>query len=141
MTSPYKAIAEVRDLTGYCVRLGVFEEIVKVDLTDEIVEVVVRRFRVTEQRSQYRVKAEGLEQIKFTLKNGDWIRQSDIFWTTPDDEVMLRRDTTNVYESVKEYRDHRDFEVMCHRPGTSRTPLDSADASDSERMLKHWKLI
>lgn len=141
MESPYKLLAKVRDLTGYQIHLGIFEEVGKVTFTDTEIVATIRRFRVTEQRSQYRITEKGVEELTFTKTTyGSWARKSNCMWIKADDTVILRRDTASTFGSMQEYRDQRDFELDCARPGTSRTPLDSAAASDSDRMLKHWKL-
>ena len=138
----YQLIGKVRDMTGYLINLGMFEEVGKATFTDSEIVVMIRRFKVTESRSQYRITEKGVEQIKFTLtESGGWHRFTETMWAKVEDQVHLRRQTASTFASVQDYRDQRDFELSCYRPGTSRTPLDNAAASDSDKMYRHWKLV
>ena len=132
---PYKALGEVRDLTGSVVYLRPLEQVETVKIEDGLVSISIATCSYVETSTSYRIKKRGYRVIQFKLK-GYWHRTEQTFWL---DEHC--HDIVHKYDSVLtalEAKAKRAWERECARPGTARLPMDSAEAAEGERMLKHW---
>lgn len=128
-------LSAIRQLTGVQIRLGEHDEI-KSHQTIEgtTIMVAVTTYDVTETSREIRFKRCGWKI--YTLKRvgdsgirptGQWrtVEVTDVFWD--DQFVPYVFEKFSKYETLQEQADRRDWERMCHRPGSARTPMDNLD--------------
>ena len=142
--SKYQLIRQVYDLTGYRVRLGVLDEIEKIVFDLGVISILIRTADTTEYRSEYRIKQTGKRLIVLTSSDPDdewapWSIDEIENWDADSGTRLIRGDK---YLTVKEAADQQEWERICYRPGTSKTPMDNYFATDSTyapKMEKHWR--
>jgi hypothetical protein len=135
----YQMIREILDLTDYKIKLGMFEEIEKVVVTEDRVTVLVAACKVKETFGQYTITHTGKRLISLVqvLEDGYEWWTIDELETWEQADLIYKRGTR--VESPQERRERREWEGLCYRPGTSRTPLDNAESADTETMRKYWE--
>lgn len=112
----YKALAHVRDLTGRRIHLGQMETVIGVKETHDTLTLGVNRVWFTETSTELRIKKRGTTLHTWKLTDQGWVMGEPftLCWST--DEVHTKREVRQ--------RD-AEWENLCHRPGTSRTPMDN----------------
>jgi hypothetical protein len=135
--TPLQKIYEVRRLTGVQLRLQMFETVERVTIEDDHIMVLINICETVEHRSQYTVKRRGKRMVKVSRSDRGMGRILDTFevWDDDSGEVHKRREPETPYET----RRREEWELLCYRPGTAKTPLDNYDSVDSDRMAKHWR--
>jgi hypothetical protein len=119
MASSVQMLAQIRDLTGKHIHLGPFEEVFGLAMTDDTITLGVNRAKVEHTFAGDRITKRGRTLYLWNLDaRGVWhlMDTTSVYWST--DEMHVTR----------ERRQHdSDWEDMCHRPGTSKTPLDNRE--------------
>jgi hypothetical protein len=122
-----------------------YATIESVTIEDEKVGVVLTIFEVTETKRELRFRKRGTRLMHWTLDctgeyESGWKYDSLTFWHddfTPYTELVLGR-----VETPKEYYERRVWEGNVYRPGSDKTPLDSAarvtEGYTTESMTKYW---
>lgn len=122
--STIEMISQIRKLTGEVIRLRIFEEVSLIqEKSPDLVYVMVKSVKTTEQRSGYKVIATGTRLHIFTRKNATWTCEVIESWDTVPSHDFVR--TRGQSKSPQEYWDQATHEDMCHRPGTARNPMDN----------------
>lgn len=134
----------VRTVTGTRrMRLRDWESVQSATFGDNKVQLIINTFEVQELVREDRFNRKGWRMIEFTLVNNVWRITFD--QTSWDDDFE-----PYVYEKVgrrmtaEELIEKRDWEKLCHRPGNSKTPLDSYDrvldpfVRSTDRMERHY---
>lgn len=136
-SNPYQLLREVRRVTGVQVKLKMFESIERVTFSEEKVMVLVNICEVTEHHAEYRIKRTGKRLTEITVPAKGWGRIVDEIeiWDADSSQTHKRLDP----ETPLQTRQREEWELLCYRPGTSKTPLDNYDSVDSDRMAKHWR--
>ena len=114
--SDYKALARVRDLTGRRIHLGWLEGVKGYLETDDTLTLAIDRVWLTETRDELRIKARGTTLYTWKLTDQGWLQVEPFTVRWSIAEVFTKRD-----QRVPD----REWENLCHRPGTSRTPMDN----------------
>jgi hypothetical protein len=139
----YKQLAMVQARTGHQLKLGPFDEIVRVSFDDDnhMVRVTMKCARYTEQARAYVIHATGLRMICYTPQGGRlrWEREVMEVWDDDSGFTAPRGDYT-----PGRYEEREEWAELCARPGTAKTPLDSWIKTANDpihtpvRMQKHW---
>jgi len=71
-----------------------------------------------------------------------WTAKPEIFEVDDEDFVTVEVVQDGFHKTLAERQADRNWEAMCHRPGTSRHPMDSADRAleGDSPMTKYWSL-
>lgn len=140
----YQQLATLRNTLGlpwYSLRLSPFDRVLTVNITENFVYLECEVYRYKEQSRRYVLSAKGTHRRlwKRDSQDSDWYSViDDTEYDASFSETYVEKYGT--HKSVSERIEQHDWEVICNRPGTSKYPLDSAQASDSPRMDAHWKL-
>ena len=136
-STPYQLLRQIRATTGVQIKLKMFESLERVVFTEEKVTVLVNICEVTELHAEYRIKRVGkrLTEISIPAKGWGKIVDEIEIWDEGSSQVHKRLDP----ETPLQTRQREEWELLCYRPGTSKTPLDNYDSVDSDRMAKHWR--
>lgn len=116
--SRLNALAFVRDTCGKIIRLGDFESVAGLKIEPTRITLAISRAQSTPHRGfGWHITKRGTSLYSFTLetRTGVW-SLADVFTTWTDADEL-------VGEASKP-RDS-EWEDMCHRPGTTKNPLDN----------------
>lgn len=119
MSTSTSYLATVRDITGRIIHLGPFEEAYGIAITPDRITLGIDRAKVKHTYAGDLITARGKQLYVFDRQpTGSWSATvgKPLWWST--DELCVTRSRPE--------RD-RAWEAMCHRPGTSKTPLDNSD--------------
>lgn len=131
LATDYQKLAYVARVTGHAVRLGLLETVLATKLTDTQIIVTIQRAETHSTTSGLRVKRYGMTMYSFVNRSGYWEKQDPITsWDEPTREVHV-----TVYVPPEERAAQREWEDLCHRPGTSASPLDNADRRFQQEVL------
>lgn len=113
----YQALAHVRDLTGKRIHLGMMETVKGVLETEDTLTLAIDRVWANDTRDEFHIKARGTTLYTWRRTDSNhWqmLEPMTVRWSI--DEVFVKRD----------YRaPDREWESLCYRPGTARTPMDN----------------
>lgn len=111
--------------TGVRVRLRPWESVLMYRETDTALAVKIETFDVKIMAREDRYNARGIRGLLFT-KNpaGRWKCEFD---ETVWDETFVPYiyETRGRRKTADEFTEQREWEKLCHRPGSSKMPLDS----------------
>jgi hypothetical protein len=122
--SHYQELATVVRLTGFHIRCGLLEEVGAVHIEDDRILVQINRVRAASQKMGLKVTHRGATLHEFTRDGTSWVRKAEpitVWWSTDEYHTSVRT------PAAEEIAAKRDWEDLCHRPGTGQTPLDNAD--------------
>lgn len=133
--------AQVQKYTGHSIRLGLMDEIVKIEETEKDLRVLIKVHKVREQSNRWTVEQIGLKSMIFRRISEDHFSLSpsevETIWTD-DDTVMVGQ---YVRVRTPEYvEDQLDQVSTCYRPGSSRAPLSGQYTRENadEEYIKYW---
>lgn len=137
-------LERLRQLTGIRLGLKRWETITNFhEVSDTTVMVTVETYVVKELVREDRYERKGTRFIVFTKGSGNWYIDNDITaWDESFTPIVW--DNTGRRKTAQELADQREWEMLCHRPGTARTPLDSYERvldgcySDSEKKMEGY---
>lgn len=117
-------LATVRDLTGKTIRLGMFEEVANAKIEDDVIVVLINRAKVKPVRGGFAVTHRGSTLYEFKRTSlGAWIMSRPFtIWHDAEEWHTAWPGLT-----PEEHAARREFEEMCHRPGTPDFPMDNTD--------------
>lgn len=120
--SSIPALVAVRNTVGKIIRLGAHEEVGNYLVTEDRIALKVNRVRCVERRWDTLITHRGFTVYTWLLRDGKWTEVPPFTqWWSTDERV-----TPFVDLSPAERRERETWESDCHRPGTARSPLDSA---------------
>lgn len=124
-----ETLAKIRKLTGVQIRLGEHDEIMGYQAKVGAIHVAVTTYLVQETTREIRFKKSGFKIYTISLVgDGTWWRLTDTTDTHWDDTFQpYVYEKFSRYESQDEITARHEWETMCHRPGTARTPMDNLD--------------
>jgi hypothetical protein len=151
--SPYKMLSLMYQATGTQLRLRMFDRVLQVKIEENTASALVETHDFKELSREYRLTRRGRRLISFqrtevehVLETGGkfsyyrWsLLPSVEVWDEDFEETIIAKYGT--HRSVRESYEKAQFERDCYRPGTVRSPMDNAQAADSPRMMKHWRLV
>lgn len=111
-----KDLRQVRDTTGHHLRLGVLETVEAIQINPTKIVVLINRVGAKETRYGFEVFRRGATLHTFVLREGKWTVVPSItqWWSSAE-----------LFTSAPVRERDTEWEDMCHRPGTSRAPLDN----------------
>lgn len=116
---------ELRALTGKVIRLGVYDELMSVTREgDDKIYVFVRIVRGTDTRAGLSVKSTGTALHIFTRSGLIWNSGEPIVSLDSKPDVDFIR-TFGRGKSESEHERQEDWQSLCYRPGTSKSPMDN----------------
>lgn len=121
--SDYQPLVALRNCTGMTVRIGVFEKATGLRMEADRVLLLVERASITETRYGLVVKRKGNTIHEFRKQGDEWIRLKPftVWYDLDEPEVHVAYPG----QTPEEYRAKREWEDMCHRPGTDKSPMDN----------------
>lgn len=122
-------LASIRKITGVQIKLGEHDEIKSHKTAENSIMLAVTVLDVTDTARETRFKRQGWK-IYTIEKVGDgssWrlTDTTDIVWN--DAFVPYTFEKFSRYETQQQLNERAEWESICHRPGTARTPMDNAD--------------
>jgi hypothetical protein len=122
-------------------RLKDWESIRMVAFKDDAVQMMIDTYEVKVMVREDRYERKGVRLLLIMSGPSGWyIHSDDTIW---DDDFE-----PFVYEKIgrrltaEEFQERREWEKMCYRPGTPKTPLDSYDRvwndKSTPKMEKYW---
>lgn len=145
MTRPsdVRVTTEVKHLTGTHIKLRDYESVTVYNKSDTMIQLMIETFEVQELVREDRYKARGSRILMFSKNNGHWhLDYDDVIWDEDFEPYVFEK--VGRRKTADEFTEQREWEKMCHRPGTKRTPLDSyARATDpfirsTDKMERHF---
>lgn len=127
------------------IRLKDWERIHAYEVTDTCIRLVIETYDVKVLTREDRYNAKGLRMMFFKPNPSStrWHVDTDVtIWD--DDFVPYVYEKFGRRKTADEFQEQREWEKLCHRPGTKVTPLDSYDrVSDplirsTPRMERHF---
>jgi hypothetical protein len=120
-------VADLYRMTGTkpTLRIGIEEEIVQVYVSADKCWIIMRRARTQPRKYGYVVTHRGVQTILFKRVGGTtWHRDQQTLWTPlpVPERVSPWPGRTPAEDAAR-----REWEDLCHRPGTHASPLDNAD--------------
>lgn len=112
--TPFQLLRTFRTLTGEQVTLGRYDTVDALEVTDTSVTLLLTVTRFTERAREDKLTHQGMKMISHNLATGK--RREIISWDE-DFVPKLARHWGSV-TSESEWHDKRDWEALCHRPGT-----------------------
>lgn len=116
------------------VQLRPFEVLLNTSASDTTAMVSIQTFRYSELTAEVRFTGMGTRLTTWVKKDGVWAIEQSLCMTVWDayfePVTLLKFDRQ--YQSPKQKMAQREWERLCYRPGTGRTPLDNY-----ERVLAH----
>lgn len=125
------------------IRLKPWESVLEYTESPNEIRVVIDTHDVQELVREDRYKAHGQRGVFFTRKDDRWVEQLD-FTVWDDDFVPYTFEKIGRRKTADEMIDQREWEKLCHRPGTKSTPLDSYERvldpfiRSTDRMERHF---
>ena len=115
--SDLKALANVRRTTEHTIILREFESVKQIVTLDNEIRVLINRAKSHAARDGYKITHRGLELINYHFSPG-------IGWQVADRFMQWWSTAELVHHAPPRTRD-LEWEDLCHRPGSSRNPLDN----------------
>ena len=117
MSTSTEHLATVRNITGKIIRLGMFEEVYGIAITQTRVTVGINRAKVRSANGGDTVYMRGKTVLTIDLTNSGWkVTQSVPVWWSTDETHVARQPV----------QPDTEWEDMCYRPGTVTSPMDNA---------------
>lgn len=121
-----EAIQVIRNLTRIQIRLGEHDSILAYKGDDTCIMVMVQVHDVQETRYEIRFKRQGTKTYLITRGEHRWqLQVMDPVWDTAFVPYVYEK--LSRYETAAERAGRLEWEDMCHRPGTRKTPMDNTD--------------
>lgn len=115
------------------IRVGLFDEIVSISITDTEIKVSLNVSEVKEMSRRLRTTKTGMRLVSYkqNTDNHNWSRPDILTIWDDDCDVpdLILYGQINTPERVADKREQAD---TCYRPGTSRTPMDKFGAAVSQ---------
>jgi hypothetical protein len=137
------ALRQVEDVTGHHIILKPGEKVTNMQVTPDLVTVVIRVVDAREVSMGFQVRRVGMRLYAFQLKDNTWMGQPPMTAWDEDFEPQFLRGYGQG-PNLAEWLDRLWFARECGRPGTARNPLDSfqrtTDGVGNEAMKRYYKL-
>lgn len=114
--------------TGVRIRLREWESVAFFRETDTSLQVAITTYEVQVLVREDRYKRRGTRALLFTRHpvTDEWLLDWDeTIWDSDFEPYVFEK--IGRRKTAQELQEQREYEKMCHRPGTSTTPLDSYD--------------
>lgn len=155
MAVDLKVRVQLEKTIGESLRLKPWEAIEKVRFSDDKLVALLSVAEVQETTREVRVKRSGSRMIEwtrveryFTTDTGVKIPLPAIWKITADETFWNESAPEAVHvkwgerKTPEQLAEQREWEKMCHRPGTASTPLDNYDRvlnfKSTEKMERYW---
>lgn len=155
MLTPIQLRAKIESTINQRLRLRLYEQVVKVNLTDDTCTILTEGFIVEHLARETRYKGRYQRMMEYVYKARPdmpgvfyWQRTGEMKIPDPDFIPIAEATHRRVLTPV-EWHDKRNFEASCYRPGTKNFPMDNYDRAMIEpgthdfeqsppKMRKHW---
>lgn len=139
----HRIAATVKARTGISLHLHEWDVIKHVEFKDDTVVVVLQTYQVKVLVREDRYEKRGVRMLAYKKSPNSSRWYVDFDETAWDDDFE-----PFVYEKIgrrktaQELIEQREFEKLCHRPGTKRTPLDNFQRvwndPSTPKMERYW---
>lgn len=137
--TPFQVLGRVQRETGLRIRVSreihLVEDLNKISATDTVIKMVftVQRFRST-RRGRVLVE-EGVRGCVLVKVADRWSVATDVTSVHAVDGDQVEEIFHGRVETADETVERTAYEEMCHRPGSSRYPMDTASRVEQKRRL------
>lgn len=120
--TPYQQLRTLRVITGYTYRLQDLEEIITIQLTPEVVFLAIRTVDARFSSGTHHVHRTGTKVVRVCrTAAGTWQPAPVLVtWDTVKSPALITA------RPACDWPDKEAWEVLCHRPGNSKSPMDNA---------------
>ena len=129
---------------GRPIQLLPYQRVLRVDITDDTVSIVLSVMAYTETSREVRFTKSGIRLKSWKNQNGRWI-ENEPFTIWDDQFIPYIEARFGRHISVAEYREQRQWEADTYRCGTGRTPMDNFNRTveggrdtTTDKMYKYW---
>jgi hypothetical protein len=122
-------LEHLRQVTGKRITLKEWESIEQMHIQDAMAMVLIDTFEVKVLVREDRYLKHGRRVLVFMRNQatGGWYLDSDSTAWHDDGFVPYVYEKSGRRQTADELQEQREWEKLCYRPGTGRTPLDSYD--------------
>lgn len=140
----YRVLTEVYHKTGKRVRLRDYESIANYQVNDKGIALVIETYEVKIMAREDRYLAKGM-RVMFWLTNSSgslYLATDSITWDEDFEPFVYEKFGRR--KTADEFHEQREWEKLCYRPGTTRSPLDSYErvcdpfTKSTTRMERHF---
>lgn len=131
----------IQQATQVRITLNQHESFINVVLNDDSAMIGIETFQVKELVREDRFEKKGMKIIFLKRgPNGWYLDTEKVIWD--DSFVPFVFEKKGRRKTLEEFTEQREWEKMCHRPGSARTPLDSYDrvlsGETTPKMERYW---
>jgi hypothetical protein len=134
-------VAEVIAVVGVPFALKPHEKLIGAKLTDTTAVISLEILVVTETTREWKISAKGVRMMVWQKADSVW-SYTGTFTTWDEDfkpEIHVR---VGRIVTPQEAREAMDWDRLCYRPGSDRSPLDNygrvLSGSTTPKMERHW---
>lgn len=136
-----KTAQKVTGLTGQRIHLKEWERIAQFQVTDKTITVAIETYEVNVLVREDRYQRKGVRILMWKITESGVVLDYDgTSWL--DDFEPFVYEKIGRRKTADEFTAQREFEKMCHRPGTPSHPLDSysrvLEGFSNPRMERHF---
>lgn len=142
--TPAQLLKPAKLALGRPIQLTPYQSVLRVDVTDTDVRVVLHVMKYTETAREVRFTKSGIRLRSWKL-NGKLWKENEPFTIWDDDFVPYTEARFGRHISVDEYTEQRRWEAETYRCGSGRTPMDSFNRTveggretTTDKMFKYW---
>ena len=116
MKTPYQMLADVSRHTGHKIHLRPYDEIVRVEISDDRAIVVLHRYKVVERATEVRLVSRDLVMIVCPVGQPSGLEIIKV----PDTSYAPRTEKLYGVRTADEWTERRFWESSCGSPGRGR---------------------